>query len=520
MTMMSTQGGVASPDKVARGVLDSLLEGCQVIGFDWTYLYVNRTAAAHGRSPREELIGRTMMSCYPGIEKTPLFASLRQCMSERSHHRLENEFAYPDGTVAWFELRIIPVPDGVCVLSLDITAKKQTEAALARSEDQLRHAQKMEAVGRLAGGVAHDFNNLLSVILSYTEILLADLTSDDPLRADVAEVNAAGKRAAEVTRQLLAFSRHRAMEPRILDLNQVLAGMETMVSRVLGADVEVTWLPSCQGRVTTDAGHVEQIVMNLAINARDAMPNGGKLTIQTNDVELDAGYASTHLGVAPGPYVMLALTDSGVGMTKETQSHIFEPFFTTKERASGSGLGLSTVFGIIQQCGGHVCVYSEPGKGTTFKVYFPRTLASPEGPFPGAVEPTSAQGNETILLVEDDAQVREVARGILRRSGYVVLDAESSGEALLASEQYGAKIHLLLTDVVLPRMNGPELAARLGGSRPEMRVLLMSGYTDEAIMQHGLIDSDVAFLQKPLTPGSLNRKVREVLGSRRSVRKT
>jgi signal transduction histidine kinase len=354
-------------------------------------------------------------------------------------------------------------------------ALRESEKALRRSEDQLRQAQKMEAIGRLAGGVAHDFNNMLSVVLSYTGLILADMKSDDPLRPDLEEIRKAGERAAGLTRQLLAFSHQQVVLPKIVDLNQIVGGIETMLGRLLGADVEVTLLPAPRlGKVKADPGQVEQIVMNLVVNARDAMVHGGKLTIQTNNVDLDEHYASEHLGVTAGPHVMLAVTDSGVGMDKETQA---------------------IVFGIVKQNGGHIWLYSEPGKGSTFKVYFPRTdeTASVISSQPPASE--DLRGSETVLLVEDDVQVRAVARGILRRSGYTVLEAPGAGEALLVVEKYSGKIGLLITDVVMPRMNGPELAESIRTS-------------------HGILDSGVAFLQKPITVTSLATKVREALGSR------
>jgi signal transduction histidine kinase len=509
--MHMPDAGDASLEKVARDVLDSLLEGCQVIGFDWKYLYLNDAVVLQSRRSKEQLLGRTMMECYPGIETTPMFEVLRRCMAERRHQRLENEFTYPDGSTGWFELRFLPVPEGACILSLDITEAKRAAAALARSEEQLRQAQKMEAVGRLAGGVAHDFNNVLSVVLSYASLLIDELPPKSPIRADLEQIQHAANRAAGLTRQLLAFSRQQVLEPRVLDLNGLIAGMEQMMRHLVGEDVEVRVVyGSGLGKVKADPGHLEQVLLNLVVNARDAMPQGGKLTIETQNVELGTGYTEQHLDTTSGPHVMLGVSDTGIGMDKATQERIFEPFFTTKATGKGTGLGLSTVFGIVRQNGGNIWVYSEPGQGSTFKIYLPRSDEA-ETLVTAPVPVAAVHGSETVLLVEDEDQLRIVACGILARNGYRILDARNGGEAVLLAERHGGPIHLLLTDVVMPQMSGRELAEHLLLLRPEMRVLYMSGYTEDAIVHHRVLSPGIALLQKPITPERLLHKVREVL---------
>jgi CheY-like chemotaxis protein len=361
--------------------------------------------------------------------------------------------------------------------------------------------------------VAHDFNNVLSVILSCGELLLDDLKPGEPMRDDVEEIIKAGLRAAGLTKQLLMFSRQQVLEPKVLDLNEVLMSMDKMLQRILGADVDLVSLPTKPlGRVRIDRGNLEQVIMNLVVNARDAMPTGGKLTMETNNVTIDEAYATDHLGVKPGLYVMLAVTDTGTGIDKATMARIFEPFFTTKQAGKGTGLGLSTVFGIAQQSGGTVWVYSEPGKGTTFKVYLPRVDAAVDV-VTAVAPPRNLRGSETILLVDDDEQVRTVTCHILQRAGYHVIEARNAGEALLHSERHPGTIHQLLTDVVMPQVSGPELAKRLAKARPEMKVLCMSGYTDDSIVRHGVLDAHLAFFQKPITPEAFLTKVREVLES-------
>jgi two-component system cell cycle sensor histidine kinase/response regulator CckA len=422
----------------------------------------------------------------------------------------ETEGVAKDGTRVPMLMGVAMLDYPSCIaFTVDLTAKKRAEKVLRATEDQLRQAQKMEAVGRLAGGIAHDFNNVLAVILSYSEFLYADIEAGSPMRDDVQEIRKAAKRAADLTRHLLMFSRQQVLEPRFLDLNDVLRGMEKMLQRLVGEDVDVKFSTAANlKKIKADPSSIEQVIMNLVINARDAMPTGGELTIETADVDIDP-IDEKQNGRA---YVMLAVADTGVGMDQATQSRAFEPFFTTKSHEKGTGLGLSTVFGIVEQSGGMIRVESGLGKGTTFRIYLPcregvnEVMRLSKGP-------VNARGSETILLVEDEEQVRVVARDILKRNGYRVVDARNAGEAFLLCEKHVGVIDLMLSDVVMPQMSGPELAIRLAVLRPGMKILFMSGYTDDSTVRHGISKSDIAFLQKPFTPASLAAKVRAVLDS-------
>ena len=641
--MMDSTGTAASgqsqtpADDLPRHVLDNLLEGSQVIGPDYRYLYINEAVARHGRTSRDRLLGRTMMEVYPGIEDTEMFTVLRRCMEQRSPEQMENEFTFPDGSKGWFELRFEPVPDGVAILSMDISARKRAEEArregdaryrdlmdniadLAHSvapdgallhvnrawrrtlgyteeeipglsfldilhprsrehcqelfremlgqegsrtvevwliskdgrpvqvqgtatcrfeggrpaglycvlqdvtekkqaeerqrnlEEQLRQAQKMEAIGRLAGGVAHDFNNMVGVITMTCHLALENLPERHPVREDLEEINQAASRAADLTRQLLAFSRRQVLAPRIIDLNEAVTGIEKMLRRLLGEDIELrTELAPGLGAVKVDPSQVEQIVMNLAVNARDAMPDGGSLTIETANVELDEDYAATHMDAQVGAHVMLAVSDTGTGMDGETRARVFEPFFTTKEQGKGTGLGLSTVYGIVKQSGGNIWVYSEPGEGTVFKIYLPVAQEEVEQPRKTVSRELPSVGSETILVAEDNDALRRVMARTLARGGYRVLEAGDGETALRLSREHAGAIDLLLTDVVMPRMSGRELAEQICAQRPETMVLFTSGYTDNGIVHHGVLEPGVAFLQKPFTAGGLLARVRDLM---------
>jgi len=395
------------------------------------------------------------------------------------------------------------------IVNRDVSARKQLE-------EQFRQSQKMEAVGRLSGGVAHDFNNILGVIIGYAEFLQERMSPEDSLRGSVDEILKAGKRAASLTRQLLAFSRQQVLDPKVIDLNSVVLDMEKLMRRLIGEDIELsTPLSPDVGHVKADQGQLEQVIMNLAVNARDAMPQGGKLTISTENMVMDQEFVRRYpYPVQPGPYICLTVTDSGIGMDAETKARAFEPFFTTKEKGKGTGLGLSTVYGVVKQSGGYIDIYSTPGKGTSFKIYLPRVDDAIKAHGPSAGPAASFEGKETILLAEDEESLRKLTRTTLESLGYLVLEANDGVEALEVSEQHDGPIHLLLTDVVMPGMGGHTLSQELTRRRPETRIVYMSGYTGQAVGSQGPIEPGSDFLSKPFTRETLARKIREALDRR------
>jgi len=458
-----------------------------------------------------ETVGRSILFTSPPDRTAETLTLLQGVERGETVEPFETVRVKKDGTRIHVSVTLSPIENsdgqvvGISAVARDVTESKNLEA-------MLRQAQKMEAVGQLAGGVAHDFNNLLGVILGYTGLMLDHLSLDDSNRKGIVEIQKAGDRAALLTRQLLAFSRKQVLQPKVLDLNTVVAGAEELLQRLIGEDIELlVVLNPALGRIEADAGQLEQIIMNLAVNARDAMPPGGKLTIETSNVEIDEGYALQHPSTRTGPHVMLSVTDTGCGMDAKTKAHIFEPFFTTKEFGKGTGLGLSTVYGIVKQSGGSVWVYSEVGIGTTFKIYLPCVTPALETAARSDKPEKIAGGSQTILIVEDEAALLEVTQRSLEAFGYVILAANSPADAMRISESHPGPIHLLVTDVIMPGMSGDQLASRLSASRPEMKVLYVSGYTDDTIVRHGVLEPGLAFLQKPFSPRTLARKAEEIL---------
>jgi len=499
-----------------RALVEESWDAVALFAADGTIVYGSPATTRLLGYDLSEFVGRNAMEFIHSDDRAAVLLRLEEVTARpRSRVHVAARVRHKNGTWRHLEGVLTNLLDDPSVAAIVNNYRDVTDRRLL--EEQIVLSQKMEAIGRLAGGVAHDFNNILTAIGGYTDLLMSDLAEGDPRRRDLEEIHQATQRAASLTQQLLAFSRRQVLQPKVINLNALIPDLEKMLRRLIGEDILfATVLHPRLGNVRADPGKLEQVIVNLAVNARDAMPNGGRLTIETRNVELDESYAAEHPSVKPGRYVMLTVTDTGVGMDEETKARIFEPFFTTKSRGKGTGLGLATVYGIVQQTGGHIWPYSEAGRGTTMRVYLPR-VDDPADPIErhGDLAPEVLRGSETILVVEDEAPVRAVTRQLLERNGYTVLEA-ADGPAALALVDGGSDnphVDLLLTDVIMPGMSGRELANQLKARRPALRVLFMSGYTDDAVVRHGMLEPGLAYLEKPFRPAALLRKVREVLES-------
>jgi two-component system, cell cycle sensor histidine kinase and response regulator CckA len=478
---------------------------------DFVVTEINRNAERLLGRRRDEVVSRRLSELWPLPSLHPFIERSIEVMT--AHQALEEELSVtlPGASGRWIHHQIVPLEDGVAIAVRDTTARHEAEAGLHRREEQVRQSQKMEAIGRLAGGVAHDFNNLLTVIRGHGELMLRKLGGDHPQRRNLQEIGLAAERASALTHQLLAFSRKQVLQPRTLDLGEVVDRMSTLLQRLIGEDVElVTRRREALGSVRADPAQMEQVILNLAVNGRDAMPRGGVLDVELANVDVDEACAHGHAGMVPGAYVVLSVTDTGHGMDADTKARIFEPFFTTKEAGKGTGLGLATVYGIVKQSGGFIWVYSEPGRGTTFKMYLPRVDQPPE-PLSTRPGPAAVRGTETVLLVEDEDALRSLLRELLESFGYSVLEAGLGADALRVAREHPGAIHVLLSDLVMPQMTGRELAERLTRLRPETKVLFMSGYAAGAAPRHE-IPGGAAYIEKPFTADAVAGAIRALLG--------
>jgi PAS domain S-box-containing protein len=509
---MRTERALREMQDRMRVALTSSGVGIWESDFTTGEIYWSETQEAmHGLAPGT--FGRTLdavLACVHADDHDQVRAAFGGGGSKPRDAEFEYRTIWRDGTEHWIRVRPHYAYDAngemvrAAGIALDVTSRRLLE-------DQFRQAQKMEAVGQLAGGIAHDFNNMLTAIIGNAEFVLEDTPPDDQRRADVEEITRAARRAATLTHQLLAFSRKQMLMPRVLHLGDIISEVTPMLRRLLGETIDLKAIVADRGHVKADAGQMEQVLVNLAVNARDAMPSGGRLTIETMDVMLDERYARDHPTVRPGPHVMLAVSDTGVGMARATLKHVFEPFFTTKPKGKGTGLGLATVYGIVKQSGGHIWVYSEPGRGTSFKVYLPRTDEAEETRPSPAPHADTLRGHETILLVEDEEVVREFVYKVLTRSGYTVHAMADPQRAIHFADAHTGVLHAIVSDVVLPGISGPAMVSRLLAKHPASKVLYMSGYTDNAVVHHGVLDADTWFLQKPFTSEALVKRVRELL---------
>ena len=513
----AAESALRTSERRFRALVEASWDAVALFAADGSILYGSPATTRLLGYDLAEFVGRNAFEFIHPDDQQGVVARLTEVMAQsRAQVSVAARVRHKNGSWRYLEGVFTNLLDDPSVGAIVNNYRDVTERR--NLEEQVILAQKLEAVGRLAGGVAHDFNNILTAIGGYTDLLLADLPENDRRRHDVEEIYQAAQRAAGLTQQLLAFSRRQVMQPKVVDLNALVTEIEKMLRRLIGEDILfATVLHPRVGNVRADPGKLEQVIVNLAVNARDAMLDGGRLTIETRNVELDDSYVADHPSVAPGPYVLLAVTDTGVGMDEETKGHIFEPFFTTKARGKGTGLGLATVYGIVNQTGGHIWPYSEPGRGTTMRVYLPR-VDVPADPIErrGEAAPEVLRGDETILLVEDEEPVRSVTRQLLERNGYTVFEAADgpAALALVGAENGGVQFDLLLTDVIMPGMSGRQLADQLTSQRPDLLVLFMSGYTDDAVVRHGMLEPGLAYLEKPYRPAALLRKMRHLLDKR------
>ena len=496
-----------------RALVENSSDALLLVDAEGRVTYISPSSSRHLGWGSDEMLGESIFDFLHPDDRDAMSVKLAEVLRSPGKPVTQDiRLQHADGS--WRAIETIavnrlsdPSVEAIVVNARDITDRRKLE-------EQLRHAQKMEAVGQLAGGIAHDFNNLLTAILGYCNLMRDDMPAEDPLRADLDEIHTAGERAASLTRQLLAFSRRQMLQPQVIDVNGVVQQLEKLLRRLISENVElVTALAPDLLNVRVDPASIEQILVNLTVNARDAMPRGGRLTIETANVDLDETFVTAHVPMKAARYVMIAVGDTGEGMDADTQARVFEPFFTTKEQGKGSGLGLATVYGMVKQSGGYIWVYSEPGHGTVFKVYFPpaeQRARTSDSDNAGRRSSDATHGWETVLLVEDEDAVRALAREVLRRHGYVVLEARHGVDAVRMAERHPDDIHLMITALVMPHMGGRDLVERLAAVRPKMKVLFMSGYTDHAVMHRDLTPG-TAFLQKPFTPEAFARKVRSVL---------
>jgi len=482
---------------------------------DYRFLEFNPAAQKISNIAREEIVGRTAMELYPHIVERGLMDRYADVMATGIPAVIEDFYYAGDSLDKAFDISCFRI-DGrhfACVFN-DITERKRAEEERVKLQDQLFQSQKMESVGRLAGGVAHDFNNMLGVILGHVELAMDQVDPFQPLHADLREIHIASERSADLTRQLLAFARKQTVSPQVLDINGTVAGMVKMLLRIIGEDIHLSWLPFADAwPVKVDPLQIDQILANLCVNARDAIAGVGKITIETGNMTFDEAYCADHAGFVPGEYVLLAVSDNGCGMDKEIFGKLFEPFFTTKEPGKGTGLGLATVYGIVKQSNGFVNVYSEPDQGTTFKIYLPRHIGKADQGRTEILPESVSMGQETVMVVEDEPAILNLSKRILQKQGYQVLVAGTPDEAIRLAEERIGEIHLLMTDIIMPEMNGRELAKRILSLRPNLKRLFMSGYTADVIAHHGVLDEGVYFIQKPFSRKDLAAKVREALDS-------